>query len=64
MAALSQRMLDAGRRFCFLYTDLSNPTSNAIYQHIGYEPVCDVVDLHFEASQPASRHPGPRGAAT
>ncbi len=49
VAALSQRELDAGRRFCFLYTDLSNPTSNAIYQHIGYEPVCDVVDLRFDA---------------
>ena len=26
----------AGRRFCFLYTDLANPTSNAIYERIGY----------------------------
>ena len=43
-AATSQRLLDEGRRFCFLYTDLANSTSNAIYQRIGYEPVCDVVD--------------------
>ncbi len=50
VAALSQRVLDAGRRFCFLYTDLSNPTSNAIYQRIGYVPVCDVVDYRFDAS--------------
>ena len=27
-----------GRRFCFLYTDLANPTSNAIYERIGYRP--------------------------
>ena len=49
VAALSRRVLDAGRRFCFLYTDLSNPTSNAIYQRIGYEPVGDVVDFRFVA---------------
>jgi predicted GNAT family acetyltransferase len=41
-AALTQRLLDGGRRFCFLFTDLSNPTSNSIYQRIGYRPVCDV----------------------
>lgn len=42
VAALSARLLAEGRRFCFLYTDLANPTSNAIYQRIGYRPVCDV----------------------
>lgn len=40
-ANLSQHLLDQGRRFCFLFTDLSNPTSNSIYQKVGYEPVCD-----------------------
>lgn len=43
VAALSQRLLDHGREFCFLFTDLANPTSNHIYQEIGYEPVCDVT---------------------
>ncbi|MGH7503526.1 MAG: GNAT family N-acetyltransferase [Longimicrobiales bacterium] len=47
-AAASQRALDQGRRFCFLYTDLSNPVSNAIYQQIGYTPVCDVMDWILE----------------
>jgi predicted GNAT family acetyltransferase len=46
-AFVSQRALDEGRRFCFLYTDLANPTSNAIYQRIGYEAVCDAVMLQF-----------------
>jgi len=46
--AASQRLLDEGRRFCFLYADLANPTSNAIYERIGYEPVCDVVDYDLE----------------
>ena len=41
-AALTQRLLDSGLRFCFLFTDLANPTSNSIYQRIGYRPVCDV----------------------
>jgi hypothetical protein len=36
VAELSQRLLDQGCRFCFLYTDLANPTSNAIYERIGY----------------------------
>ena len=47
VAALSQEQLDAGRRFCFLYTDLANPTSNKIYQDIGYEPVSDVDEYRF-----------------
>lgn len=29
--------------YCTLYTDLSNPTSNSIYQKIGYRPVGDSV---------------------
>jgi hypothetical protein len=41
-AALTQRLLDGGLRFCFLFTDLANPTSNSIYQRIGYEQVSDV----------------------
>jgi len=41
VAALSQLLLDQGNRFCCLYTDLANPTSNAIYQRIGYRAVSD-----------------------
>jgi predicted GNAT family acetyltransferase len=48
VAALSQYLLDSGRRYCFLYTDLSNPTSNAIYMRIGYHAVADVVDIHLK----------------
>jgi GNAT superfamily N-acetyltransferase len=48
VASLSQRILNDGCEFCTLYTDLSNPTSNSIYQQIGYRPVADVVDIHFE----------------
>jgi predicted GNAT family acetyltransferase len=48
-AAVTQRMLDRGHGFCFLYTDLANPTSNAIYMRIGYEPVCDSREIAFVA---------------
>jgi predicted GNAT family acetyltransferase len=46
-AALSQLMLDSGRRFCFLYTDVANATSNRIYRDIGYEPVIEAGDYWF-----------------
>jgi predicted GNAT family acetyltransferase len=53
-AALSADQLASGRRFCFLYTDLSNPTANKIYVDIGYEPVCDAVDYVFERARSGS----------
>jgi uncharacterized protein len=46
-AAVSGELLASGRRFCFLYTDLANPTSNKIYMDIGYEPVCDSMEYVF-----------------
>jgi hypothetical protein len=47
VAAMSQAQLDAGRTFCFLYTDLANPTSNHIYRAIGYESVAEAVEFAF-----------------
>jgi predicted GNAT family acetyltransferase len=47
VAALSQKLLDEGRKFCFLYTDLANPISNHVYQKIGYEPVVDSTAYAF-----------------
>lgn len=44
-AGLSQHLLEMDYTFCYLFTDLRNPTSNHIYQQIGYQPVCD-VDRH------------------
>lgn len=49
VAAASQQQLDDGREFCFLFTDLANPTSNKIYEAIGYEPVCDMDEYRFAA---------------
>ena len=43
VAELSGHLLRRGFEFCVLYTDLSNPTSNAIYTRIGYRPVRDFL---------------------
>ena len=46
-AAVSQAALDAGATQVVLYTDLANPTSNALYERLGYRPVVDRVVLTF-----------------
>jgi GNAT superfamily N-acetyltransferase len=46
-AAVSQWALDAGAENVLLFTDLANPTSNSIYQRIGYRPVYDATELAF-----------------
>ena len=46
-AGISQLCLDRGMKSCVLYTDLANPTSNSIYQKIGYVPVCDSLEIKF-----------------
>ena len=52
VAAVSQGVLDRGFSFCVLYTDLSNPTSNSIYQKLGYVPLVDTVDADIVAVEP------------
>lgn len=52
VAAVTQAELDRGRKFCFLFTDLANPTSNKIYQAVGYRPVCDVDEYRLGATGP------------
>jgi predicted GNAT family acetyltransferase len=47
VANISRERLDAGASFCLLYTDLANPTSNAIYRRIGYRRTCDAAMLSF-----------------
>jgi len=48
VADMTAALLAGGRRSCFLFTDLANPTSNAIYQRVGYRPVADVNQWGFE----------------
>jgi RimJ/RimL family protein N-acetyltransferase len=46
--AVTQAALDAGATEIVLYTDLANPTSNSLYQRLGYRSVEDRVVLSFE----------------
>ena len=47
VAAASQHALEGGATICMLYTDRANPTSNRIYQDIGYRPVGDAQEWLF-----------------
>jgi uncharacterized protein len=47
VAELSERLLEE-RRFCFLFTDLANPTANRIYEQIGYRRVCEAAEIVFD----------------
>jgi len=49
VAAVCSWLLGQGRRRCFLYTDLANPTSNAIYRRIGFEQVAESADYGYQA---------------
>ena len=44
---MTAMLLNRGLRFCFLFTDLANPTSNSIYQRVGFVPVSDVDEYAF-----------------
>ncbi|WP_432012541.1 GNAT family N-acetyltransferase [Streptomyces cucumeris] len=48
-AAVSRAARDAGAEEVLLFTDLANPTSNALYQRLGYRPVEDHLQLSFTA---------------
>lgn len=45
VAHTSQQMLNSGKKFCVLYTDVANPTSNKIYQQVGYREIA--TSKHF-----------------
>lgn len=51
VAQVSQIALNKGFTKCVLYTDLLNPTSNSIYQKIGYTAICDSLMLKFNESK-------------
>jgi uncharacterized protein len=49
VAAQTRWLLERDAGPCFLYTDLTNPTSNAIYERIGYDRICDAEEVTFAA---------------
>jgi len=50
-AAVTQAALDGGAEGVVLFTDLANPTSNTLYQRLGYRPVSDRMVVRFAAPQ-------------
>ncbi|MFE9171032.1 GNAT family N-acetyltransferase [Streptomyces kebangsaanensis] len=46
-AEVSRAALESGAREVLLFTDLANPTSNGLYQRIGYRPVSDFAVYDF-----------------
>jgi predicted GNAT family acetyltransferase len=43
----TSELLRRGMRRCVLFTDLANPTSNSIYQAVGYRPAGDARMIDF-----------------
>jgi RimJ/RimL family protein N-acetyltransferase len=46
---VSRQALDLGATSVVLFTDLANPTSNGLYQRLGYRPVEDRVVMEFSS---------------
>jgi len=46
VANLSQELLNRGKKYCTLFTDLANKTSNHIYSEIGYVLAVEFVHYH------------------
>jgi predicted GNAT family acetyltransferase len=47
-AAVTRAALDSGAKEVLLFTDLANPTSNGLYQRLGYRPVADFATYEFQ----------------
>ena len=47
VASLSRQILGEGKDFCFLFTDVHNPTSNAIYERLGYRVHGEAAGYRF-----------------
>ena len=47
VAEQSAGRLEAGDPACYLYTDMANPTSNAIYARIGFVKIADAAEYLF-----------------
>ena len=46
-AFVCQQAFDTGATACTLFADAANPTSNAIYERIGFRPVAETVEADF-----------------
>ncbi len=50
VAAVSQILLDSGKKYCALIADADNATSCGIYRKIGYRDVCVMEELEYTDS--------------
>lgn len=50
VAAVTREQLAEPGRTCMLYTDAANPTSNAVYERLGYRVIGTATDLAFAAT--------------
>jgi len=49
VADLCRSILAAGSRFCFLFTDLDNPTSNHVYRDVGFHQIQESAEVELVA---------------
>lgn len=56
VAMISQQILDSGKIMVNLFTDLLNPTSNSIYQKIGFTKIGQ--NIHYEFKKKPGINPG------
>ncbi|MFE0508679.1 GNAT family N-acetyltransferase [Streptomyces sp. NPDC058964] len=54
-AEVSRAALTAGAEEVVLFTNAANPTSNALYQRIGYRPITDWAAYDFADAEPEAR---------
>ena len=47
VAALSQRLLDRGWRYCLIFADRGNPTTTRIYPRLGYQEIAAFATIGF-----------------
>jgi GNAT superfamily N-acetyltransferase len=60
-AAATRAAYDTGAREVVLYTDAANPTSNGVYERIGYVHVADAVELRLTDVSGLAGPSGPSG---
>ncbi len=48
VAAVSQILLDSGKKYCVLFADAENATSCGIYRKVGYRDLCLIEEIEGE----------------
>ena len=53
MAHMSRHLLDSGMKWCAIFADVSNPTSNNIYRRMGYKEAVAYREYDFVSDETA-----------